>query len=99
MVMSMSHTLFLVLVFVSTLRIAPHEYKDSGNSQWTTALLPDAGSHSLVSRVNDHTHFSLLFLDPLTVEALTIGGSYVLFQLGIIAWAIVTWVWYIQQLS
>ena len=53
----------------------------------------ETGPHSLTSRVSSHTHVSLLFLDPVSVISMTVGGVCMLLLLGAIAWAIIILVW------
>ena len=67
--------------------------KDSGIPLWTTAMLLDTGPQSLVSEVSSHTHLSFLFLDPVSVTSMAVGGLCLQLLLGITAWTIITLVW------
>ena len=64
--------------------------KDSGIPLWTTDVQADTGPHSLISRTSSHTHVAFMFLDPVSVTSMTVGGVCLLFLLGAIAWAIIT---------
>ena len=71
-------------------------YKDSGIPLWTTDVQADTGSHSLITRTShSHTHvaFKIMFLDPVSVTSMTVGGVCLLFLLGAITWAIIIVVW------
>ena len=48
--------------------------KDSGIPSWTTNVQADTGPHSLISRTSSHTHVAFMFLDPVSVTSMTVGG-------------------------
>ena len=77
------------LTFTSQLKALPRIL-----APLTTGIVQaDTGPHSLISRVSSHSHVSLLFLDPVSVASMTVGGVSVLLLLGAIAWAIIICTW------
>ena len=58
-----------------------------------TDVQADTGPHSLISRTSSHTHVAFMFLDPVSMTSMTVGGVRLLFLLGAITCAIITVVW------